>query len=283
MVELLIALLYFWSFLTLVSFGFSLLYVVGRIINLAHGAFYVLGGYVMSLAVSNWGLQGALTALAIIVLLSLVLGPAFRRFVEFFGRDNALVSTFALLLLAVGVYEHVFVGNYSAYELRRSMGTIDVAGSPVEVYLLVVIAAISLFLALVALAVYRTGWGSVVRAVFDDPEMADALGVKVGRVVDSLYTLAILATMLGGALSAGLQAIAPFHAIEILIYAFAVSVVAGLGNVFGVALSALLVAGVRSVVAFYIPLLDIVVIYAVVAATLLFRPEGLLRRYERRV
>lgn len=193
------------------------------------------------------------------------------------------MSTFALLLLAVGIYEHVFVGNYSAYELRRGLGTIDVAGSSVEVYLIVTVATISLFLATVVLAVYKTKWGSVVRAVFDDPEMADALGVKVGRVIDSLYALAIFATMLGGTLSAGLQAIAPFHAVEVLIYAFAVSVVAGLGNVFGVALSALLVAGVRSVVAFYFPLLDIVVIYAVAAVTLLLRPEGLLRRYERRI
>jgi len=282
MLELVIATLYFWAFLSLVSFGFSLLYVIGRVINLAHGAFYVLGGYIMAISVAKWGPIGALYALGAIALASILIGFAFRRYVEFFGTSHALVSTFALLLLLQGIYEHVFVGNYSAYALRRSLGTISVGGSIVETYLILVTITILAFFAAVAYVVYRTRWGMLMRAVFDDPEMADALGVNVGRVSDAMYVLAIFATMFGGALAAGLQAIAPFHSVEILIYAFAVSVVAGLGNVFGSVIASLVIAAIRSVATFYIPLLDVVIIYVVVAATLMARPEGLFTRHERR-
>jgi branched-chain amino acid transport system permease protein len=273
------------AILFLVAAGLQVVFGVQRIFNLACGSFYALGAYVGVWAVSAFIQAGGppplfLVPLAAAGLLAGLVGwvveRGLLRFV--YDRDETfqLLLTFALVLiledairLTWGTAPQSTSGLYLAY------GQVRLAGATVPVYNLIVIGA-SLAIALgIGWLLTRTAFGRIIRATADNREMAEALGVNMGRVYARVFTLGTALGTLGGALVIPATAAMSEMGIELIVEAFAVVVIGGLGSMRGAFVGALVVGVLRAAAIALYPELEMILIYLIVIAVLVLRPRGL--------
>jgi branched-chain amino acid transport system permease protein len=281
--------LLFASYLFLVSAGLTFIYGVMRILNVAHGSLYGLGAYMGAwLVLRLWpGGAGPLpTAWSYLVLLlgavfiGITVGPflerAFIRRVADRGEVVPLILTFALFLIFEDVMKLIWgVDPYLADMPYSRLGSISLAGVSYPVY--------QCLLPLVALAaagllwfvINRTRFGKLVIAVIADREVSAALGVNVPRVYTFAFTLGAILAAVGGAFVAPMGSVVPGISVEVIILAFAVTTIGGLGSVPGAAIGAILVGLLRAVAVQRWPEFDLFVVYALMALILLIRPRGL--------
>jgi branched-chain amino acid transport system permease protein len=152
---------------------------------------------------------------------------------------------------------------------------VRLAGAPVPVYNLIVIAA-SLAIALgIGWLLTRTAFGRIIRATADNREMAEAMGVNMGRVYAKVFTLGTALGTLGGALVIPATAAMSEMGIELIVEAFAVVVIGGLGSMRGAFVGALVVGLLRAAAIALYPELEMISIYLIVIAVLALRPRGL--------
>jgi branched-subunit amino acid ABC-type transport system permease component len=280
MINVMVALYAFFLNLLAVSIGMAFIYSVARVLNLAHGAFFVLGGYLATALITRLGTApGALATATILA----ALPPLLYLYVRF-ARDELeqLFVTYALLLLMEGLFKLVFgYGNYTLADLAAGLGAVFIGGQRIpNAYLLGGAAAAGL-MAVLYLLLYKTRLGLYMRAVSDDREMAAALGVRSPLVQHLSIFLGVFTTSLLGAVAATWQAYTLGLSAEVLIYAFAALVIGGLGNLWGVAAASALVAAVRTAAVMVYPELELLAIYLVVIAVLLVRPGGIFTRHAR--
>ena len=273
------------AILFLVAAGLQVVFGVQRIFNLACGSFYALGAYVGVSAVGAFIQAGGPPPLFLVPLAAagLLVGAVgwvvergLLRFV--YDRDETfqLLLTFALVLmledairLTWGTAPRSTAGLYLAY------GQVRIAGAPVPVYNLIVICA-SLAIALgIGWLLTRTAFGRIIRATADNREMAEALGVNMGRVYAKVFTLGTALGTLGGALVIPATAAMSEMGIELIVEAFAVVVIGGLGSMRGAFVGALVVGLLRAAAIAFYPELEMIAIYLIVIAVLALRPRGL--------
>lgn len=275
-----VALYAFFLNLLAVSIGMAFIYSVARVLNLAHGAFFVLGGYLATALITRLGTApGALATAAILA----ALPPLLYLYVRF-ARDELeqLFVTYALLLLMEGLFKLVFgYGNYTLADLAAGLGAVFIGGQRIPNAYLLGGAAVAGLMAVLYILLYKTRLGLYMRAVSDDREMAAALGVKSPLVQHLSIFLGVFTTSLLGAVAATWQAYTLGLSAEVLIYAFAALVIGGLGNLWGVAAASALVAAVRTAAVMVYPELELLAIYLVVIAVLLVRPGGIFTRHAR--
>jgi len=284
MYELILAILAFWIYLSLLSIGLQFIYGVARVLNLAHGAFFVLGGYLAS-AFVHWGLW-YWPAVAAAAAVGLALGAAFYAAVaRLLGNElYQLFFTFSLFWIAEGLFKLFFgFGLYNTYDEAKAMGLVRLGGAEMPAAYLAGAGVLALAVVGIYLLLYRTPLGLYIRATVDRPEMAAVLGVNTRLVYTVAVALGVSTALLGGAVSSLWQNFTIGLAGVLLVYAFAVVTVAGLGNVTGAVVAALLISVLRTLAVFYFPELELLVIYIAVIAVLLLKPSGLFTRYERRV
>lgn len=128
--------------------------------------------------------------------------------------------------------------------------------------------------------VNRTPFGKLVTSVIADREVSAALGVDISRVNSVAFTLGTVLAALGGAVVAPMISVVPGISVEVVIVAFAVTVIGGLGNIAGAAVGAVVVGLVRAVALYFFPELDLFLVYAMMTLVLIFRPYGLFGRPE---
>lgn len=281
------------SWLFLISAGLTLIYGVMRILNVAHGSLYALGAYAACSLAGAW-LGGGLPAagsfamlLLAAVLVGSLVGPLIERGLLqwMYGKDEVVLVliTYAVFLIMEDVIKLVWgVDSLLLPEPYALPGNFQLGGLPYPVYNVLLIAlALATGLAL-AWALYRTRQGKLLLAVIHDREMSMAMGINVSRVY--LVTFAVGATLaaLGGAFTAPTIAVTPGIGVEVIVLAFAVVVIGGLGSLGGAALGALLVGLVRSATVRYWPEAELFSIYAVMAMVLIARPKGLFAAQEAR-
>ena len=273
------------AILFLVSAGLQLVFGVQKIFNLACGSFYALGAYVGVSAVAAFTTAGGPPFLFIVPLalagilvgsVGLVVERGLLRFV--YDRDETfqLLLTFALVLMLEDLIRMIWGaapastgGLYLAYGQARLLGAV------VPVYNLIVIAA-SLAIALgMGWLLTRTAFGRIIRAAADNREMAEALGVDMRGVYARVFTLGTALGTLGGALVIPATAAMSEMGIELIVEAFAVVVIGGLGSMRGALVGALVVGVLRSVAISVYPEIEMLLIYLIVIAVLLLRPRGL--------
>ena len=270
--------------LFLVAAGLQLVFGVQRILNLACGSFYALGAYAGVSAVA-WALGHGLPApLFVLVLVTsglalAVIGPPVERLLRaVYDRDESfqLLLTFALVLMFEDVMRFVWgpapvqLGNaYLVY------GRLAVAGSTVPVYNLVVIAAGGLVALGMGGLLTRTRFGRIVRATAENREMSAALGVDLGRVYARVFTLGVALGTVGGALVIPATAAVSEMAIEVVVEAFAVVVIGGLGSMRGAFVGSLIVGVLKAGAIATWPEVEMLAIYVVVIGVLVLRPAGL--------
>jgi branched-chain amino acid transport system permease protein len=270
-------------FLFLVSVGMSLIFGVTRIVNLAHGSFYMVGAYLMVTFVEVlpdqwWRFPTSLIAasLGVGVLGGVIEALLLRRI---YHRDPLmqLVLTFGLILV-IGTLVLVVWGpdNKSVSRPDLLSGSVRVFGQPFPSYYLLVLGLAPVVAVGLWLIFYRTRWGMLIRAATVDREMLGALGVDVATLYTQVFVFGSWLAGLGGALSAPTVAVALGMDGDVLTTAFVVVVIGGLGSFAGSFISALLVGELQSFGILIFPAVSIVLLFAIMAVVLIVRPQGLL-------
>ncbi len=276
------------AILFLVAAGLQVVFGVQRIFNLACGSFYALGAYVGVSAVNVFTGAGGPPALFILPLalaglLVGVVGVVVERGLLSFVYDRdetfQLLLTFALVLMLEDAVRLTWgTAPYSTSALYLTYGQVNLLGATVPVYNLIVIGA-SLAIALgIGWLLTRTVFGRIIRAAADNREMAEALGVDMRWVYAKVFTLGTALGTLGGALVIPATAAMSEMGIELIVEAFAVVVIGGLGSMRGAFVGALVVGVFRAVAIAVYPELEMLMIYLVVIAVLVLRPRGLFGR-----
>jgi branched-chain amino acid transport system permease protein len=270
------------AFLLLTSLGLSLVFGLGRVVNFAHGALYALGGYGLVAVMQRLGL-GFWPALVVAPLLVVPIAIAIERVTIQPIRSRpeiyTLLVTFGVSFMVIGALEYVFGTATTLVEVPRLFaGTVVILGNEFPIYRL---AAAGLSLAVsgaVFAFVQFTPIGLRIRAVTDDPGMAEALGVNTTRLLTLVFGAAAGLAALAGALGAPIFAVHPEMGSGILLDSFLAVILGGLGNLPGSAIGAFFVALTKSIGGGYVADWSIAILFVVVAIALVFRPTGLFGR-----
>jgi branched-chain amino acid transport system permease protein len=271
--------------LFLVAAGLQLVFGVQKIFNLACGSFYALGAYLGIVFVKYFFAMGGPPVLALIPLLAAgfvlaAIGPVIERgLLRFvYGRDEhfQLLLTFAILLMVEDVIRMIW-GTYpqSTERVYLAFGTVDVLGAMIPVYNLIVIAASMIIAGIMAHVIQKTRFGRMIRATSNNDEMAQALGININSVYVKVFTLGTVLGTVGGALVIPSTAAMSEMAVDLIVLAFAVVVIGGLGSMKGAFVGALLVGILKSVAIAVYPESEMALIYLIVIAVLVFKPQGL--------
>ena len=262
----------------LIALGLSLIFSVGGVVNLAHGAFYALGAYA-SLEIAKYLGFGPAVALSPVAVG--LLGILFERFFlrRFYTADPilSLLVTFGLAMIA----EQAIRMIWGAAPLPASMpqalkGSVVLGDFLFSRYRLLLLAIVAAVLTGIWLLLNKTSFGRVVRAGIQRPDMVAALGIRLQPYMTTIVVLGVAMAALGGALFAPIALVYPAMGAEIITVAFVVVVIGGLGSFWGVVLAALLVGVVRGVTINFVPAAGEASIYILMFLVLLFRPRGLL-------
>jgi branched-chain amino acid transport system permease protein len=262
----------------LIALGLSLIFSVGGIVNLAHGAFYALGAYLSVQIVDYAGFGPAVVISPLAVAL---IGIMFERFIlrRFYTADPilSLLVTFGLAMIAEQFIRIVWGAAPLFATMPPSLkGSIFVGDFLFSRYRLLLLAVIVLVLAGIWLLLQKTSFGRVVRAGIQRPDMVAALGIRLQPYMTAIVMLGVGMAALGGALFAPITIVHPAMGSEIITVAFVVVVIGGLGSFWGVVLAALLVGVVRGVTVHFVPAAGEASIYILMFLVLLLRPRGLL-------
>jgi branched-chain amino acid transport system permease protein len=262
----------------LIALGLSLIFSIGGVVNLAHGAFYALGAYVSLEVAKHLGFTGAVVFSPLLVA---VLGLAFERFIlrRFYAADPilGLLVTFGLAMVA----EQAIRMIWGAAPLPASMpqelkGSVVLGDFLFSRYRLLLLAIVATVITAVWLLVNKTAFGRVVRAGIQRPDMVAALGIRLEPYMAAIVALGVGMAALAGALFAPIALVHPAMGAEILTVAFVVVVIGGLGSFWGVVVAAMLVGVVRGITIHFEPAAGEASIYILMFVVLLVRPRGLL-------
>jgi branched-chain amino acid transport system permease protein len=264
--------------LFLVSSGFTVMFGLMRVLNLAHGAFYLWGSYLGLVVVGTTGsfLAGILVAAVAIAVLGLATEVALFRRV----RGNPVAEV--LLTLGLGfvlgdLALAFFGGNPEQIAVPEIIsGSLDLFGITFPRYRLVLLAvAVVLFVAL-RLTLVGTRLGALIRAGVDDAEMLEGLGTNINRLATGVFVVSAALVGATGVLGGAFLGVHPGGDIEILVLAVVVVIIGGLGSLDGAAIGSVLIGLLVSVGSVFAPEFLYFIIYAPVILLLFFRPRGLL-------
>jgi branched-chain amino acid transport system permease protein len=270
--------------LFLVAAGLQLVFGVQKIINLACGSFYALGAYFGITAVgiaTSLGLPAA-TFFPVVIVAGLLIGlvgfPIERVLRAVYRRDESyqLLITFGLLLMFQDVFRFTWGATPRTMDNAYLVyGVAEIMGVRVPTYnLLVIAASIGIAVAL-GLFLQRTRTGRIVRATAENRDMAEGLGVNVSKVFALVFTVGCMLGTVGGALVVPSSAASLEMAVELVVEAFAVVVIGGLGSMSGALVGALIVGLMRAVSIAIMPEMELLSVYLVVVAVLILKPAGL--------
>jgi branched-chain amino acid transport system permease protein len=270
----------FAALLFLVASGFTLIFGLMRIVNLAHGALYLIGGYVALVAVQRSGsfMAGLLAAAVALAIVGFLIDWLLLGFVKGFELRQVLLT----LGIALAVDDLALVtwgGDTFSVPLPQWLqGPLQLGGFFYPRYRLFVLAiGIVVFIAL-WLLVNRTRLGALIRAGVDDAETAEAMGVDIKRVFVATFMLGAALAGIGGALGGAFLSLYPTADSEILVFSLAVVIIGGRGSLVGAAVGSLFVALLANFGQVWFPELAYFVIFGPMALLLAFRPLGLFGR-----
>jgi branched-chain amino acid transport system permease protein len=238
------------AYLFIVAAGLSLVFGALRVINMAHGSLYMIAAFV-TVVVANrlGGPMGFIPALLLAVLVAAAVGAVMEILVlkRIYGQEHLvqLLATYAVSLVIAGAVRIAFGVNYRSVAAPIS-GHISILGYDYSNYSLVMIAAAILIAAGVWFLMFRTSLGRNIRAAVSDPELLNASGVNVTRLFTTVFAIGAGLAGLGGVIVAPSQAVNGTMDTDILVLAFAISVIGGLGSIIGSAVGAVIVGLVYS-------------------------------------
>jgi branched-chain amino acid transport system permease protein len=266
------------SYYIVLSLGLSIIFSLGGVVNLAHGAFYALGAYFAYEVQRRLGFGGAVVLSPVgVALVGIVIERLFLR--RLYREDPmlGLLFTFGLAMTAEQSLRLIWgtTGlNFSIPDALR--GQLLLGDFIYSYYRLTVLAITLLGVTACWLLLNKTAFGMIVRAGTRDPEMVRALGISLKPAQTAVFALGVALAGLAGVLSAPLAGVQPAMGTEILTAAFVVVVIGGLGSFWGVVFAGLLVGVVRGITVVFYPPAAEASMYVLMALILLFRPRGLM-------
>lgn len=268
----------------LLALGLSLIFSVGGIVNLAHGAFYALGAY-LALEIAKY--TGFAAGVIIAPVAVGLLGIFFERYLlrRFYTADPvlSLLVTFGLAMVVEQLIRMVWGAAPLASTMPAALkGPVMLGDFIFSRYRLMMLGVVFAVMVGLWLLLQKTSFGRVVRAGVQRPDMVAALGIRLQPYMTAIVVLAVATAALGGALFGPITVVHPAMGTEIMTVAFVVVVIGGLGSFWGVVLAALLVGVVRGITIHFLPAAGEASMYVLMVLVLLFRPRGLLgERIER--
>src|SRR3974390_906764 len=263
----------------LIALGLSLIFSLGGIINLAHGAFYAMGAYLTIVLSPYIGFGGSLLTSPLLVA---AFGILIERFLfrRFYRLDPilSLLVTFGLAMVLEQTLRMLFGSPPLSYAIPQELrGQIFIGDFIYSYYRTILLAAAILCVAALWLLLNRTAFGRVVKAGVQNPDMVSALGISLRPYMAATAAIGIGLAGLAGVLLSPIYSVHPAMGQEIIIPAFVVVIIGGLGSFWGVVIAALLVGLVKGIViGIGYSAASTGAIYALMLLVLLFRPRGLL-------
>lgn len=274
------------AYLFLVAVGLTLIFGVMKILNVTHGSFYAFGAYGAATAAGLWyerGLPEAggfffMIALAMLIgiLIGIILERGILRFA--YGKDEVVIVlvTYAVFLILEDVIVLIWgPRSYAAYQPMVAAGSIDIGDltlSNYDIVLVVLAAGLAVF---GYWALKFTRYGRLLTVLIFDREVAAAYGINVKVIYTVTFIIGAALGALGGAVMAPKISVTLGIGVEVIVLAFAVVAIGGMGSIEGALIGALIVGLARAAAVHLFPQVELFVIYAVMALVLAFRPYGL--------
>lgn len=268
------------ALLFLLASGLSLIFGVMRIVNLAHGSYFMLGGYI-GFTVALRTKSFTLACLAAAVAIALV-GMGMERF--FLRRLHAevlgqVLMTIGFALIFQDLALLIWGGDPYTVPIPPVLGgTVRFAGAVFPIYRIFIVGVAFVVGLALWLVLDRTRVGAMIRAAVDDAEMAQGVGIDVPRVSLAVFALGAALAALGGVVGGGFLGVYPGADFEVLPYAFVVVIVGGLGSLPGAVAGSLLVGLLDNFGKALFPELSYFTLFAPMALILALRPTGLFGR-----
>lgn len=251
-------------------------------VNLAHGAFAMVGGYVTALAMNRLGVP-FLLCLPLAFVASAALGFVLERtlYIRLYDKSHLdqVMFSIGLVFMAMSAIDFLVGPQQQLIELPPYLsGQIEVFGAQLGVYRLFLIVVCGILTAVLQLVLARTRFGSRLRASVDDARVARGLGMDVDRIMAATFAVGSGLAGLGGALGIQLLGVDPTFPVKYMIYFLIVVTVGGTSSMTGPFVAALLI-GVADVAGkYYVPEIGAFAIYTVMVVVLILKPEGLFGR-----
>ena len=273
------------STLFLVSAGLTLIFGVTRVVNFAHGSLYMIGAYLAytittQLPATPFGFFGGVLLAALgVAIIGAAIEIVLLRRIYAAPEIFQLVATFGVVLIVQDLALQIW-GPEELFAPRAPglKGSVEIVGALVPQYSLFVLVVGPAVFALLWWLLKRTRWGVWVRASSQDREMAGALGLNEPWLFTSVFALGAFLAGLAGALQIPRETVNLQMDLSILVEAFVVVVVGGLGSVTGALWAAFLIGLLHAFGTWWLPQSTLVLIFVVMAAVLIVRPYGLLGR-----
>ncbi|MEM0497371.1 MAG: branched-chain amino acid ABC transporter permease [Acidilobaceae archaeon] len=270
--------LYKGSLYWILALGLVLIFGVVRVINFAHAAFYVTGSYLMYTFytyTSNF-IVSLIIAMIITGALGAIVEITIIRRVYKLETIYQLLATFGVALIANEAQKLIWGKGVVYISIPETLSRgVNLGGITINYYMAsIVVTGLLLFIATIVFMNY-TITGLRTRAVWRDPVMSEALGINTRLLYTLVFFIGTALAGLGGALTVPLISVGPGLADYLIVTAFIIVVIAGLGSITGAYIVAILVGVFSSILVLIVPELDIVILYIIAALILLFRPHGL--------
>jgi branched-chain amino acid transport system permease protein len=269
-------------FLFIVSVGLSVTMGLMGIVNLAHGAFAMAGGYMMLTLTRSWGI-GFLPSLAITFLMVGAVSVIFERtlYVRLYRATelDQVLLTIGLAFMAIAAYTYFYGPSQQSIRLPSYLtGQIDGGFRTFPTYRVFMIAIGAILIAVLWYVFERTNIGAKIRAAVDNPRMAQSIGIDVDRLFTLTFGIGSGLAALGGGLAVQLVGLSPSFAVIYLVFFLLVVAVGGLGSFKGTLLAALILGIFDTAGKYLYADAGGFFIYAIAMAILLVRPAGLYGR-----
>ncbi len=261
----------------MIALGLSLIFSLGGIVNLAHGAFYAIGAYLLVTVADRLGFAAG----AVISPLAVAgLGVIVERFLfrPFYRADPilTLLLTFGLAMVIEQALRMIWGATPIPFSIPTALrGQVFLGDMIYPRYRLFVLAVAAVSVIGIWVLLQRTPFGRVVRAGVQNPDMVGALGISLTPYMTTVAALGIGLAGLAGVLIAPIAGVHPAMGAEIITAAFVVVVIGGLGSFGGVVTAALLVGVVRGLTVQFLPAASEASMYLLMALVLILRPRGL--------
>ncbi len=268
--------------LFIISVGLSLSLGLMRVINLAHGAFAMIGGYIAAYIGTSLGLPYVVAILAGVagtVVIGLPLERLLYRRIYGSSEMAQILLTIGLTFVIIGGANFLFgptlktIALPEALRQSADLGFRSISYNRLFVIFCGAVVALGLWL-----LIERTGFGVRLRATVDNADMASALGVPTNRVYSIAFALATALAAFGGIIGAELLPIEPYYALTYLVTILVVVCVGGSGSIIGVLVASLILGSVDTAARYYLPSYGAFFFYTVVIGIIMVLPNGLMGR-----
>lgn len=267
------------AFYAMLSLGLAIIFGLLNVINFAHGALYMVGGFLAWMGLNYLGINyWAMLAVAplTVAILGVVIEKTLLQWLYKVDHLYGLLLTFGITLVVEGLFRSVYGVSGQPYAVPVELaGALDLGFMKLPIYRAwVVIASLTVCL-LTWFVIERTKLGAYLRAGTENPKMVEAFGINVPLMVTLTYAFGVALAALAGVLAAPVIQVSPLMGSNLIIVVFAVVVIGGMGSIMGSVLTGLGLGVIEGLTRVFYPELSATVVFIIMVIVLLVRPAGL--------